>query len=134
MAMHLNKETVLAAIKNSQGIYTTIAKRLGCAQHTAERWVEKWEETRTAYTEETNFVLDLAESKIIEAINKGDVPTCKWYLTMKGKGRGYDTTPVIKLDNSDPLNINLNGDLQSAKDLAASSSVEIPNYEGSAEE
>lgn len=126
MARHYTKETVLAAIKNSLGIYTNIAKNLGCTQHTAERWVAKWEETRLAYTEETNTILDLAETKIISAINNGDIATCKWYLTMKGKERGYETIPTIKLDSGEPLNINLSGSGEMTREeLLNSGNVEI---------
>ena len=38
------------------------------------------------------MVLDLAETKVISAINEGDIQTAKWYLTMKGQGRGYTRT------------------------------------------
>jgi hypothetical protein len=55
----------------------------------------------------------------------GDTATSKWYLRMKGKERGYEDTAQLQLDNTDPLRIDLSGDLMTAQELAASPEVEI---------
>ena len=130
---HLQKEVVIAAIENSQGIMTTIGRRLGCKGDTAERLCHRWKETEQALINEVNSVLDLAESKIFKAINDGDLPTIKWYLTMKGQGRGYISTPTIKLDNGEPLNITFSN--MSKQDFIDSSNVEVSTgAEGETEE
>jgi len=123
----IKKETVLEAIKNSQGIISTIAKRLGnCDAKTVKRLIKRWKETDDAYNNEVDFVLDLAESKVIKAINDGDIKTAKWYLELKGRERGYERTTVFKQENTNPLNINLSGagDV-SREDLLQASNVEI---------
>jgi len=86
----IKKETVLKAIKKSSGIISTIAARLDCNWRTAERLIWKWPETATAYQDEQEIVLDIAETKVIESIYNGDMPTTKWYLAKKGRHRGYD--------------------------------------------
>ena len=83
------KEIVLEAVRGSGSIYSTIAKRLRCDWRTARAWVSRWEETRNAYESETETVLDLCESKLIESIQNGNTQDARWLLSTKGKDRGY---------------------------------------------
>ena len=80
---------MLKAIKNSQAIIQTIAKRLDCGWHTAQKYINEWESTKEAYINEEQINLDLCESKLIQAINENDLQSAKWYLAKKGKLRGY---------------------------------------------
>jgi hypothetical protein len=125
MASYKNtdKKTVLAAIENSQGIISVIAKRLGCAWDTAESLCNRWEETREALNNEREFVLDMAESVIFKSINNGSEANAKWLLALKGKHRGYDPQATLKVDNGEPLNIRFDG--LSRDEIAAADNVEI---------
>jgi len=80
---------VLEAIKGSAGLTSPVAKRLECAWDTAHKYINKWETTRRAFANEGEQVIDFAEQKVIEAIRDGDGVTIRWYLSTKGKGRGY---------------------------------------------
>ena len=135
MAYHIPKETVLEAIKGSAGLITTIQKRLSAAIERNIGWTctkeytEKWAETREAMEAERQTTLDVAEGTIVKEIYNNNAEMAKWYLKMKGKDRGYVETQEIQMANKDPLNINLNGDMQTAKDLMDSSMVEVSNDE-----
>lgn len=85
----MKKEDVLTAINDSGGIMSTIAKRLSCDWHTAKKWCHKFEETAQALDDETEKVLDLAESKLYASINEGNTQDAKWLLSTKGKRRGF---------------------------------------------
>jgi len=87
---NFTKETVLAAIKDSASIMSTIAKRLGCTWDTANRFCRKWEETRQALENETETILDMAESTVFKNIKDGNSQDAKWLLSTKGKNRGYN--------------------------------------------
>jgi len=77
-------------IPGSAGIITTIALRVGCAWHTAKKYIERHPTVKAAYDAECERVLDAAESVVIgEIVEKKDIQTAKWYLTMKGGERGY---------------------------------------------
>ena len=53
-----------------------------------------------AYADECEVVLDLSEMTIFKSIKAGDSGDAKWYLTKKGKGRGYiDGRQEIDLSN-----------------------------------
>lgn len=87
----LPKEKVLEAIHGSGGIVLTVANRLGIKEwYTAKRLIERWEETKEAFSAEAEGVLDRAEGVVIKKITEGDASTAKWYLTRKGRHRGYD--------------------------------------------
>lgn len=131
----ITKEQFLECIKGSQGLLSKVQKKLQTATgetwswETVRNYVDKWEEAQEAIKAEKEAMLDIAENNIFRDMVNGDVGTSKWYLRMKGKERGYEDTPVIKLDNEDPLNINLTGEMESAESLAESAMVEIGNAE-----
>ena len=77
------------AIPGSGGIISTIARRAGCAWHTAKKYIGLYSTVQGAYADECEAVLDMAESKVIEAMNDGDGPMLRYYLSTKGKSRGY---------------------------------------------
>lgn len=81
--------TIKKAIIDSGGIIATIAERLGCEWHTAKTYIEKYAETKSAYEAESESVIDLAESKLIENIQANDNTAILFYLKTKGKKRGY---------------------------------------------
>lgn len=92
----MNKDAMLQAIKGSGGIVNTIATRLGCDWHTAKKYINEWEETKQAYADETEIILDTAESAIFTSIQQGEVQSAKWLLATKGKQRGYSERHEIE--------------------------------------
>ena len=132
MAHNLTKDEVLEAVRGSNGIITNVQRKLEASRgqkiswDTTAKYVDKWEETKTALQSEKEAVLDMAEHNILkDIIDRHDVGTSKWYLRMKGKERGYEDSAALRLDGTDPLNINLTGDTMTAEELAQSSDVEI---------
>jgi hypothetical protein len=72
------------------GIVSDIAASLGgCEWHTAQRYVNRWAETRAAYDDESERALDLSESQLLKAVQAGDGPMIRFHLATKGKNRGY---------------------------------------------
>jgi len=83
------EKKVLAAIKGSGGIVTTIANRLGSDWHTAKKLSQKWESTRQAYTDERETILDMSETTLLKSIKEGDTQSAKWMLSTLGRERGF---------------------------------------------
>jgi len=77
------------AIPNSGGIITAIAQRVGCAWHTAQKYIVAMPTVRQAYQDEVEKIGDLAETTLIKSIRDGDVSSAKFYLTTKARHRGY---------------------------------------------
>ena len=79
----------IEAIPGSAGIKSTIAKRVGCDWHTADKYINSYPTVKLAYDDECAKQLDMAEAVVLQGLRESDLPTAKWYLTMKGSDRGY---------------------------------------------
>ena len=85
----MTKEMVLEAIKGSGGIVSTVSKRLDCAWSTARTHIDKWDETKAAFDDERQAILDMAEGVIYNSIKEGNSQDAKWILATLGKNRGF---------------------------------------------
>lgn len=101
-----DKDTVLEAIKDSGGIMSTIARRLGVTWHTADSWVKQYDETKQALQDERETILDLAESTLFRNIKDGNSQDAKWLLSTMGKNRGYSERHEITGADSGPIDVN----------------------------
>ena len=82
------------AIPGTGGIISAIARKVGCDWKTADSWVRDFPTVKRAYDAECEAMLDLAESAVLRNIKlaaqgEGDTADAKWYLTKRGKRRGY---------------------------------------------
>ena len=120
----LTRKEVLDAIYNCGGIVLTVAKRLGIKDwYTAKHYIDKWEETKTAFKAEEESILDAAEGVVKKRITEGDTATAKWYLTKKGKERGYSDDFGSLLPDS-PLKIEFDGQA-TREGMEASPDIEV---------
>ena len=99
------QETVLEAIKDSYGIVNTVSKRLQCSWSTADKYIKKWTTTLEAFQQETEIILDIAESTLFESIKSGDTASAKWILSTKGTKRGYSETLQKETVKEEPIKI-----------------------------
>jgi len=86
------------AIPGTGGIITAIAKKVGCDWHTAKKYIVSYTTVNRAYQDECEKVLDLAESKTIEMIHASDGQMIRYYLSTKGKHRGYTERQELKIE------------------------------------
>ena len=77
------------AIAGTGGIVSAIARKVGCDWNTAKKYSDTYPTVRAAYDAECEAMLDLAESTVLKNIKDGDTQDAKWYLTKRGKRRGY---------------------------------------------
>lgn len=108
-------DDVLAAIKNSGGIKTAIAQRLGVSRQTVDNYLNRWKTAQAAYEEELEINLDVAESvimgniraaaKVAQAGQIADSGDAWRYLKMKGKHRGYVERQEVTGGDGGPLTI-----------------------------
>jgi hypothetical protein len=77
-------DDVIAAIKGSAGIKTTIAKRLNVTRLTIDNYLERWVTVREAYQTEKAGIDDAAQSVVInDILQNRSVETAKWWLRVK---------------------------------------------------
>ena len=84
-----SKKKAKAAIPGSAGIISTIAKRMGCAWQTARDYINEDPDLLQMNNDETEGVLDMAESVVFKSAQAGNTQDAKWLLSKKGKQRGY---------------------------------------------
>lgn len=132
MAKKISKKQVLDAIQGSCGIISKVQRKLKAALQenfaweTTKKLIEKWEETKKAFQEEKEAILDYAESNIHEAIvSNKDIQVSKWYLMTKGKERGYEPNNTFQIANDEPLNISFEGSRLTREELLKADNIEI---------
>lgn len=84
-----NAAQVIEAIKGTGGIKTKIAERLDVSRWTVDNYIDRWQSVAAAYAEETEAVIDMAEDNLITEIRNGNFNAMRYYLSTKGKHRGY---------------------------------------------
>ena len=85
----LTQAQVERALTAAGGLVTSTAKRLGCAPKTVYRYIERFPALKHVLTEARESSVDLAESKLIEAIKNGNLTAIIFFLKTQGKSRGY---------------------------------------------
>jgi hypothetical protein len=109
---------VIDAIPGTGGIVSVIARKLGCTWNTVKRYLDNMPTVKAAYDAEVDSTLDLAESVLLDNIrlsrrsqqeNKVTVDSSdsKWYLTKKGKRRGYGDAIEVSGAGGGPIPVAL---------------------------
>ena len=100
-------QTFIDAIPGTGGIVSAIARKVGCEWNTAKKYIDTMPTVRAAYDAECEAMLDLAESTVLKNIKDGDTADAKWYLTKKGKRRGYGDSMEVTGEGGGALVVKL---------------------------
>jgi hypothetical protein len=82
-------EQVAEALRKSAGIQAGAARILGCTRQAISLYVARYPQLARVVDDAVEFNLDLAETKLIDAVNQGEMTAIKFYLETKGKSRNY---------------------------------------------
>jgi len=111
-----NKKLLLKALEKSMGIVTNACKIVKLDRTTFYRYYNEDEEFAKDVDNMQDYVLDFAESKLLENIKDKKETSIIFYLKTKGKKRGYiektetdittggskiTNTPIINFINTD---------------------------------
>lgn len=104
------QKDICEAIKDSAGLISVIAERLGIRYDAAKRHIQLHDSTIEAYNHEVESKIDIAEKTVDQAIQAGDVGAAKWLLSTLGKKRGFSEKQEIEHTGKDgaPIEINVN--------------------------
>ena len=105
MSRQYNAQDFISAIPGTGGIVSAIARKVGCEWETVRAWIDKYPTVKRAYDAECEAMLDLAESTVLKNIKDGDTADAKWYLTKKGKRRGYGDAVEVTGEGGGALQI-----------------------------
>jgi hypothetical protein len=100
---HLKPAQIAAALRKSHGLVSVAARMLGCAVQTVYTHISKHEIVAQAMREASDEILDLAEGKLFQAINDGNLQAITFILKTKGRTRGYVEETEIGTKDGKPL-------------------------------
>lgn len=94
MAGRFKLQHIAEALRKGAGIPSAAAGLLapaygGCTAQTVRNYMARYPQLRQVANEAVEVNLDLAETKLLSAINEGTDWAVKFYLETKGKNRGY---------------------------------------------
>ena len=92
---------VIEAIQRARGIKAVTAKILGCSRQTVDNYIERYATVRSAYEEQRETLIDVAEGKLIKKLDEDEWAAIKFVLMTLGKGRGYTQRIETELLNMD---------------------------------
>jgi len=80
---------IIEALQECNGLITLASKRTGLHYRTIERYIADCPAVREAAQLAKEKMIDLAESKLYEKIEQGEVAPIIFYLKTQAKDRGY---------------------------------------------
>ncbi len=94
----VTKKRIKMAIPGSMGIRSVIAKRLTVSRATLTIFLKKPENQDMVklIDQEAEKMMDLAEERLFKRISEGKFNAIKFYLSTKGKNRGYTEGKFIE--------------------------------------
>ena len=96
------EKDILEALKASRGIVSAAARRLGMNRRQLTRRLKSSEKLKEARDDARAEFCDLAESKLVENVEAGNVPSVLFALKCLGKDRGYvERSEVTGKDGKD---------------------------------
>lgn len=104
-------EQLIDAIRREPGgIITNVARRLKAHPHTVRNYADRYPEVKQALEEAREAGIDLAESKLFEAIKAGEHWAIVFFLrhSREGRRRGYSERIELASSPETPIIVNLN--------------------------
>ena len=93
------------ALRRAGGIRSAAAQMLECSPGTIRNYIDRHPELAKAEAEILDVNLDLAESKLLKAIESGNMTAIIFYLKCKGKDRGYTERAQIEGPGGGPVRV-----------------------------
>lgn len=100
MAKRPERQVIIDALEKTGGVITAAAKSLNTSRVSLYKWIEADGKLREAKEQAEESLLDLAESKLFQAINKGDMTAIIFTLKTRGKKRGYVERQEVHIDKN----------------------------------
>ena len=96
----INPTKVIASILKNRGLITHVAKELSIHRATLMRYIEKNEICLETLGQARDAMGDLAEKRLFEKIDEGDLRAILYYLSTVHRNRGYS----VNADSANDMN------------------------------
>ena len=88
------KRELLNVLRNTLGNVTASCQKVGVSRATFYLWRQEDPEFDEEVNEINETTLDFVENQLMKGIKEGNTRLIMFYLTAKGRSRGYGQTPV----------------------------------------
>ena len=88
------------ALRDCGGFVSKTSTQLRCTRQTVWNYIKRYPELQDIREEIEETYLDMAEGKILDLIEAGNLTAIIFYLKCKGKDRGYVEKQIIKSEGS----------------------------------
>jgi len=85
----LTTDEVIKALTDAHGLITVAARSLNVHRSTVENYIKRHPSVAQAKADAREGILDLAEGKLFQAVNAGELAAVFFVLKTIGKVRGY---------------------------------------------
>ncbi len=97
---------ILEVLQKTGGKHKALACRTAnISRTTLENWIEKFDTLKQAIEDINEETLDLAETKLVQALGNGEKWAIQYMLDTRGKDRGYTTRQEHKVDENASLKV-----------------------------
>ena len=86
---HPGNKKIIEVLEKTGGLIKPAAKNMRISRQCLYDWIKASTELQAAVNDCRESSIDLAESKLIKKIEKGDVISIIFFLKTQGKSRGY---------------------------------------------
>jgi len=101
--LKLTKQKIIEAIPKAHGVKKYLAEKLGVDRQTIYRYFNRYPDLEEASQEYLDSVSDVAEHHLIEAVMEGNSWAVRYWLSTRGKHRGYSTKQESTFNSSNPM-------------------------------
>jgi len=100
-----SKEIIIDALEKAFGNKTVAAKSLQTSRNSLDVWLSHYGVSQSEIERCRDLALDIAEYKLLQAINEGRTAELIFFLKTQGKSRGYIERQEVSGPDGGPLQI-----------------------------
>jgi predicted transcriptional regulator len=93
-ARRYSPEKVIEALHKAGGIKSRAAELLHCTRATVDAYIQRYPEVREEWIETRETLVDAAQSKLYDAVERGEWRAVRFVLLTMGKDRGFTMRPT----------------------------------------
>lgn len=112
----ITNESIIKALIASGGVVAYAAKSLGASRQNISTRINGSETLKAAMDEIIERNLDVAENKLLEQIEHGNMTAIIFYLKCKGKNRGYVDRKEVTGPDGGPIEMTWKQFIEQATD------------------
>lgn len=104
------KKEILKALKNTMGNVSLSCEKVGISRFAFYKWRDEDPEFNREVEEINERTLDFVESKLMQGIQDGNARMIIFFLSTKGRARGYGQPKDVGGDKSSGVLLNITSD------------------------